>query len=424
MSKGIQISVIMPIHNTGIYLEECLSSVFNQSFQAFELICLDDCSQDVKTKEILDKYQSQNSNMKVVFLEQNVGAAETRNIGYSYSQGKYVIFLDADDVFDKDMLSLLYYKIVVEDADVCICGYETFIVENDKKKVTSRRIPKPEEVQNKDDEDWFANQIYAPWNKLCRRSFLEDNRITFQNLSSSNDVFFSCMVLTGAKKISIITEALVKYRTNVTSQISFHRNPFNFFAAVDKLSQFLDKTKEINKQLFLLMLQGGLYELCLCKNDELKKQAYEVLSQICKENKEVPIKNNKQDFWRKCFVSQPYESKWFCQKLDYLNQLRLCAEEIKKWWESQKEIYLWGLGKRGTAFQKFCREENLLLSGVADKKNNAIGQRTEYNYLTIATKEVLSSSGIIIASNNAIYDELLVLLGNESRIVNLERYCP
>ena len=78
MSKGIQISVIMPIHNTGIYLEECLSSVFNQSFQAFELICLDDCSQDVKTKEILDKYQLQNSNMKVVFLEHYLQVPQAR----------------------------------------------------------------------------------------------------------------------------------------------------------------------------------------------------------------------------------------------------------------------------------------------------------------------------------------------------------
>ena len=76
------------------------------------------------------------------------------------------------------------------------------------------------------------------------------------------------------------------------------------------------------------------------------------------------------------------------------------------------------------AFQEFCWEQELVLSGVTDKKNHAVGQRTEYNFLTVATEYVLCSSGIIIASNNAIYDELLVLLGNESRIVNLERYCP
>ena len=126
----MDISIIIPIHNTGLYLEECLSSVFCQSFQSFELICVDDCSQDVKTKEILDTYQTQHSNMKVFFLEQNVGAAEARNIGFSHAQGEYVIFLDADDVFNKDMLFLLHNKVVEEGSDVCICGYDAFVVES------------------------------------------------------------------------------------------------------------------------------------------------------------------------------------------------------------------------------------------------------------------------------------------------------
>lgn len=95
----IKISIIVPVHNTGVYLEESLESIFTQSFQEFEVICVDDASSDKLTREILHRYQCIYENMRVIWLEENIGAGEARNIGFDEAKGEYVIFLDADDVF-------------------------------------------------------------------------------------------------------------------------------------------------------------------------------------------------------------------------------------------------------------------------------------------------------------------------------------
>lgn len=412
----------MPVHNTGIYLEECLSSVFNQTFQDFELICVDDCSKDIQTKEILKAYQAQHSNMTVLFLEQNVGAGEARNIGFTKAQGEYVIFLDADDVFKEDMLSQMYEKVVLENADICICGYTSFYVENNEKKYDLTIISTPKQVQEKDEEEWFLYQIYAPWNKLCKKSFLYKQDLKFQNLSTSNDVYFSCMALKKAEKISVISSALVEYRTNIGSQISANRNPFNFFAATKLLHEKLGDTEEINKQIFLMNLTGGWYELCACTDESLQKKTYEALRELCRQNEASYIRNPKLYYMRIGFINHSWESKWFVQNKDYLEQLRVCAKDIDTILAQEERIFLWGLGKRGRAFQQFCKEEGILLSGVADRENNSVGQVTEYGYKVISTKTVLESTGVIIASNAKIYAELSRTLGK--KVVNLEQYCP
>ena len=82
-----KISIIAPVHNTGIYLEEALESIFVQSFQDFEVICVDDASSDRLTRAILQKYQSLHESMRVIWLRENVGAGEARNIGFAEAKG-------------------------------------------------------------------------------------------------------------------------------------------------------------------------------------------------------------------------------------------------------------------------------------------------------------------------------------------------
>ena len=115
------ISIIMPVYNTGKYLGEALESIFSQSFLNFELICVDDSSNDELTKNILQTYQKQHENMQVIWLENNVGAGSARNIGFSKAKGEYTIFLDADDIFSKEFLEKMYQNIDVNHADVCRC---------------------------------------------------------------------------------------------------------------------------------------------------------------------------------------------------------------------------------------------------------------------------------------------------------------
>ena len=157
----------MPVHNTGIYLEEALESVFAQSFREFEVICVDDASDDELTSDILSRFQKQYENMQVLKLGNNAGAGEARNRGLSQACGQYVIFLDADDVFAEDMLERMYQSVYENDADVCICGFQAFYIENGKKYFRDKCLPDEYKIYHADREDWFLGISTGPWNSFC-----------------------------------------------------------------------------------------------------------------------------------------------------------------------------------------------------------------------------------------------------------------
>lgn len=104
----IKISIIMTVYETGFYLDEALKTIFDQSFQEFEIICVDDCSKDKLTRTILQEYQNKHENMKILWCEENIGSGNARNLGFSQAKGEYTIFLDADDMFTYDFLEKMY----------------------------------------------------------------------------------------------------------------------------------------------------------------------------------------------------------------------------------------------------------------------------------------------------------------------------
>ena len=99
---NIQISIIIPIYNVEKYIRKCVDSILNQSFKSFELILIDDGSDD-KSGEICDEYSKCDSRVRVIHKE-NTGSANSRNIGIKEAKGKYICFVDSDDWIEKDML--------------------------------------------------------------------------------------------------------------------------------------------------------------------------------------------------------------------------------------------------------------------------------------------------------------------------------
>lgn len=95
-----KVSVIIPMHNSSKYIEECIGSVLNQSYKNFEVIVVDDNSAD-NSVSIVENMN--NDRIKIIKLDQNVGAATARNTGINAATGKLICFLDSDDywAFDK-----------------------------------------------------------------------------------------------------------------------------------------------------------------------------------------------------------------------------------------------------------------------------------------------------------------------------------
>ena len=120
MSDNDLISIIIPIYNVEKYMEKCLNSVVNQTYNNIEIILIDDGSKD-KSREICDNYAKKDNRIKVVHKENN-GVSSARNTGIDMSKGKYITFIDSDDYIDTDYIETLYKLCTRNDADIAICG--------------------------------------------------------------------------------------------------------------------------------------------------------------------------------------------------------------------------------------------------------------------------------------------------------------
>ena len=99
--KGL-VSIIMPSYNTARFLDETIASVLNQTYTNWELIIVDDCSSD-NTDEVVQKYLS-DERIKYLKNEKNSGAAVSRNRALLEAKGKWIAFLDSDDIWNEDKL--------------------------------------------------------------------------------------------------------------------------------------------------------------------------------------------------------------------------------------------------------------------------------------------------------------------------------
>ena len=185
------ISVIIPVHNSESFLERCLDSVFRQTLSDLEIVCVDDASTD-GSAAILSKIASEDSRLRVISLDENVGAGLARNEGLEVSRGDYVFFLDSDDWMDPDYLESMYSHALATGQDVVVnANYiEEFADQSISKKSGRFRFVKegegyypPYQVQRR-----FMCSL---WTRLYRRGFLNDNNIRFlPGKGGGEDVYF------------------------------------------------------------------------------------------------------------------------------------------------------------------------------------------------------------------------------------------
>ncbi|WP_407431826.1 glycosyltransferase [Methanobrevibacter sp.] len=264
----IKVSIIVPVYNTGNYLEECLDSIVNQSLKDIEIICVNDGSTDNSLK-ILEEYAKKDSRVKILTIE-NSGLSIARNVGIKHANGKYIGFVDSDDFVNEYMFEKLYVSCELNNLDLSICKISLF------DNVTGKFYDDMEyynlsvfenlekDVFNADDTTSFTCDIVVnAYNKLYRKSLLEDNSIEFPpHLIFEDEVFFIKSYLL-AQRISVVNEFLYYYRINRDGSISYldkennyvdmvyvYKKEREFFKQVNKYSEY--KVALANRMLFLI----------------------------------------------------------------------------------------------------------------------------------------------------------------------------
>ena len=215
------ISVIIPVYNVEKYIDQCLDSLQAQSFDNFEVICVDDGSLD-HTVDRIREHMKTDPRIRLIEMPHCGLAGVMRNEGIKRAEGKYCLFLDGDDFFERDMLKKTFEKAEEDQADICLFDARLYNERTKVYKEIDYIIQKdylPESIPFKGRSFPYILNITTgcPWNKLIRKSLIDEYQLQFMPLHRSNDVYFIFMALALAEKITVVQEVFVNYRQSGSS---------------------------------------------------------------------------------------------------------------------------------------------------------------------------------------------------------------
>ncbi len=222
----VKISVIIPVHNAEKYIGECLDSILNGNRTGLEVICVDDCSTD-SSVSIMEEYASRCSNVKVLKNETNLYAGPSRNKGLLAAKGRYVHFVDSDDLVCPGIYDQLYPIATQNDLDwlkttaFAIDDQTGERVENIR--YTMDRIDPTYDGTLLDFEKYphmfMSSMSLVPWNALYKKSFLLENNIRFNSLFCVNDRSFFVETCIKGNRGMVVRHDIIKHRTNVSGSL-------------------------------------------------------------------------------------------------------------------------------------------------------------------------------------------------------------
>lgn len=226
---SVSVSIIVPCYNVAAYLDQCMESLAGQSMEDIEIICVNDGSSD-HTAEILREWRDRDGRVRVIDRK-NSGVSAARNSGMEAAAGKYIGFVDPDDVVERNMFRRLFDAAVEKDADVAVCGYHEFCDRGGMDMPESGWSPSagffPEEKAERFRRGTpWSRCAGTVWNKLIRRKLLEENGVRFvPGLRQGEDLYFCLMLLTVAPRLLILPDRLYHYRRERPGSASCGRDP-------------------------------------------------------------------------------------------------------------------------------------------------------------------------------------------------------
>lgn len=292
------LSIIVPVYNKERYIDDCLRSVLVQTFKDFELILVDDGSTD-SSGERCDNYKETDSRI-TVFHQENQGVSASRNVGLRESNGKFIGFVDSDDVLEPDMFEILINNILSTKADISICNMHTTAIEGDVKRINNKNT-NYYIYDRKTALVKFFNEEFtmSANNKIYKKDVLKD--LQFEG-SMFEDAFFVFQSLLKATKIVYTPQE--KYinipRKNSVSISTFSPKYFqvtdNTEKMVDWVQKKLPELLENAKVLDFVMTLSQINLILLSSNKkEFRQEYYTSLRKLYQYNSSIK-KTNKVKF--------------------------------------------------------------------------------------------------------------------------------
>lgn len=398
--SGIKISVIIPVYNVEAYLAECLDSLLQNCSENFEIICIDDYSDD-NSIAILEQYSKRNNSINLFVADEHIGVADARNMGIQHARGEYILFVDSDDMLLEGTLQHLVDIVSEQDYDEVFFNFKSiYESESIKSKLADRYISKKKEYEG----EWQRGielfcSLYnnndltlTVWSQMYRRQFLLDNNVKFESGILHEDVPFAVISMWMAKRV---------YYTNRECYVWRHR--VNSITTQDKTNKHIE-----GRVIGLKKILDFLYEYPV--NDVY----YEVIEKFV-EKQCLEIKYNFQEI----------KTSVYAFKNDFRNKLMLevflmpekivrikeeCLQELRQW----SHIIVYGAGKIASLFLDSIGTLNKCIRGIVVTDPNS-NQEYFYGHKICSIDEMLGyreNTLVCVALSRKNYDEVSDILEN------------
>lgn len=273
-----KISIIIPVYNAEKFLEECIISVLNQTYDNFELLLIDDGSKD-KSPMICDEYALKDNRIKVFHI-QNGGSSNARNYGIKQANGNWIMFMDADDWIETDACEKLLHIATSNDLN---CVYSSFYISyknievlkgtdnetvsmiNEMEKTARETLTLKNNISDR------IPTVHFPWGKIIRRDLIIENNILFPvEIQPFEDIIFSARINLKSKKVAVYNRPLLHYRVYKNSMTNAKKDHFcnglNTINVLKNDKELLSVLSDYDMQLFILrhIIHSKEYVVGIC----------------------------------------------------------------------------------------------------------------------------------------------------------------
>lgn len=266
-----KVSVIVPVYNVEKYLERCIKSLINQTFEDIEIIALNNGSTD-KSLDILNYYAYKDKRIRVI-NNKNIGVSKSRNIGIKEAKGEYIVFVDSDDWVDFNMIQLLHENISDNNCDLAMCTYVREFRNHSKERIFN--LPQVNLYSHDKVKDQLLRKLVGPlgkelanpeyldvlgtvWAKMYKASILKEKNLRFidlKEIGSGEDILFNIYVFNEVSKVILLNKPMYHYWRENDNSITSRYIP-NF---VEKRKKYFNYIKDFIKDNDL----GSEYEIAL-----------------------------------------------------------------------------------------------------------------------------------------------------------------
>lgn len=414
-----KISIVVPVYNVESYLDECISSICQQTLQDIEIICVNDGSTD-NGLAILQKYAESDSRIKIID-KSNTGYGHSMNLGLDAASGEYFAIVESDDWIPEDMMQTLYEYAQLNEVDFIKADFYRFVHQADG---TVRKI------YNHLASEEYYNRVFCPsdevisfkfimniWSGIYRMNFIKDNGIRFNETPGAsfqdNGFWFQTFAL--AKRAYFLDKALyMNRRDNPLSSVNNREKVYVACQEYDYVRDWVMKK-----------LGGNKRYLYLCAEGRIRNYLF-TIDRIADEFKPDFYKRFKADYDRMVEAGEvaptTFSDSWKRRVFPIVEDpTKACERDIAyknkymQWISPYSDIIIYGAGKYARkAFSRLCEigQRNRIAYFVVTERGKNPEQIFDVPVVEVSqlSDRFKKDAFVIPAASDTVYDEVVSII--------------